>query len=124
MSRNTVPEPPEGTGAPGHRLWESVVADYVLDEHEIAILVEATRTVDLLDELDAVIRTEGAIVDSPQGRKANPAAVEARQQRICLARLLAALRMPAGEDGDEQTGARPRRRTGVRGIYGVRSAVS
>lgn len=37
----------------------------------------------------------GALVTSPQGVKANPAAVEARQQRIALARLLAALRLPS-----------------------------
>ncbi len=113
------PRPPTGTGAAGRRLWVSVVSDYEMDEHELAVLTEATRTVDLLDELDAAIRSEGAIVDSPQGRRANPAATEARQQRIVLARLLAALRMPVGEAGDEQANARPRRR-GPRGVYGVR----
>ncbi len=118
-TENDAPEPPTGTGAAGRRLWLSVVTDYDLAEHELAVLTEATRTVDLLDELDAAIRSEGAIVDSPQGRRANPAATEARQQRIVLARLLAALRMPVGEAGDEQANARPRRR-GPRGVYGVR----
>ena len=28
--------------------------------------------------------------------------------------------MPTGEDGDEQSNARPRRRVGVRGTYGIR----
>jgi hypothetical protein len=64
------------------------------------------------------------MVASPQGRKANPAAVEARQQRIALARLLAALRLPNGESGDQQSGARPQRRVGVRTPYGIRGAVS
>jgi len=118
-TENDAPEPPTGTGAAGRRLWASVTTDYDLDEHERAVLVEATRTVDVLDELDAAIRSEGAIVDSPQGRRANPAAVEARQQRVVLARLLAALRMPVGEAGDEPANARPRRR-GPRGVYGVR----
>ena len=113
------PSPPTGTGAAGRRLWLSVVTDYDLDEHERAVLVEAVRTVDVLDELDAAVRSEGAIVDGPQGSRANPAAVEARQQRIVLARLLAALRMPVGEAGDEQANARPRRR-GPRGVYSVR----
>ncbi|MDQ3452051.1 MAG: hypothetical protein M3493_05025 [Actinomycetota bacterium] len=45
--------------------------------------------------------------------------MEARQQRIALARLLAALRLPAGEV--EQ---RPQRRVGVRGTYGITGAVS
>jgi len=75
------------------------VTDYDLDQHELVVLIETVRTLDLLDRLETTIRSEGVLVDSPQGRKANPAAVEARQQRITLARLLAALRMPAGEDG-------------------------
>ena len=123
MTEN-APSPPTGTCAAGRRLWRSVVDDYSLDEHELAVLTEAVRTVDLLDKLETVIRSEGPIVESPQGRKANPAAVEARAQRIVLARLLAALRMPTGEDGDEQSNARPRRRVGVRGTYGIRGRVS
>jgi len=123
MTDNAVARPPTGTCAGGRRLWASITSDYDLDEHELAVLTEAVRTVDLLEKLEAAIRSEGAIVESSQGRKANPAAVEARQQRITLARLLAALRMPAGEDGDEQANARPRRRVGVRGTYGIRGAV-
>lgn len=97
------------------------MTDYDLDQHELVVLIETVRTLDLLDRLETTIRSEGVLVDSPQGRKANPAAVEARQQRITLARLLAALRMPAGADGDEQSTARPRRRTGVRGTHRIRA---
>ncbi len=121
---SAAPKPPTGAGVAGRRLWVSVVADFDLDEHELVLLVEATRTVDLLADLDAAVRADGALVDSPQGVKANPAAVEARQQRIALARLLAALRLPAGGEGDQQAGARPSRRVGVRGVYAVRSSAS
>ncbi len=120
----STPKAPAGTRAPGRRLWSSVVDVFDLEEHELALLVEAVRTVDLLDLLDARVRAEGPIVSSPQGDKAHPAAVEARQQRIALARLLAALRLPAGEEGDEQASARPQRRSGVRGVYGLRGVVS
>lgn len=112
--------PPVGSGAAGRRLWSSVVDVYELEEHERALLVEAVRTVDLLVQLDAAVRADGALVDSPQGMKAHPAAVEARQQRIALARLVAALRLPAGEEGDTQASARPQRRSGTRGVYGLR----
>jgi len=100
-------------------LWLSVTDVYVLEEHELAVLREAVRTVDYLDALDRRVRVDGPIVSSPQGDRAHPAAVEARQQRIALARLLAALRLPAGEV--EQ---RPQRRVGVRGTYGITGAVS
>jgi hypothetical protein len=36
-----------------------------------------------------------------------PGAVESRQQAIALPRILAALRLPAGADGDQQAGAPP-----------------
>ncbi len=49
----TKPKAPNGLRAPGRRLWQSVVDDFELEEHELALLVEAVRTVDLLDLLDA-----------------------------------------------------------------------
>ncbi len=109
---------PTGLSAAGKRLWTSVTGHYELDEHEARLLLEACRTVDLLDLLEAAVRRDGPLVSSPQGERAHPAAVEARQQRITLARLLAALRLP-----DEEADARPGRRpAGVRGVYGVRPA--
>jgi len=105
-------------------LWSSVVDLYDLDVHELALLGEAVRTLDVLADLDAAVRRDGPLVESPQGQRAHPAVVEARQQRIALARLLASLRLPSGEVGDQQVSARPQRRVGVRGTYGIRGAVS
>lgn len=119
-----VPDAPEDVGKAGLRLWRSVVDRYVFDEHELVLLREAVRTTDLLVKLDEWIRADGPLIDSPQGRKAHPAAVEARQQRIALARLMAVLRLPSGEEGDQQAGARPQRRSGMRRPYGITGAVS
>jgi hypothetical protein len=116
------PRPPAGLRAPGRRLWASIIDSYDLDEHELALVVEAVRTVDLCDTLDAAVRKDGPLIESPQGLKAHPAAVEARQQRIALARLLAALRMPAGEGADQAQDRRPQRRGGVKGVYQIKGA--
>ena len=124
MSRSDVPKAPPETRAPGRRLWESVTTDYDLDEHEVVLLIEAVRTVDMLDVLDVAVRRDGPLLEGPQGTRAHPAAVEARQQRIALARLLAALRLPSGDVGDAKVSARPQRRSGARGVYGIRGAVS
>lgn len=51
------------------------------------------------------------------GQRVHPALVEARQLRIALARLIAALPLPAGDEDDQAAGRRPQRRVGVRGIY-------
>lgn len=107
-------------GPSGRALWDSVVTDYELEEHELALLREACRTVDLLDGLAAIAAADGLVVDGGKaGPKTHPALVEARQLKIALARLLAALRLPSGEAGDHQASARPQRRVGPRGVYRV-----
>ena len=116
-----IPKPPTGARASGIRLWDSVLSEYELEEHEMALLREAVRLVDVLDALDRVVRAEGVLHDTPQGLRAHPAVVESRQQKIALARLLAALRLPAGEEEAGET-RRPQRRVGVRGMYAIRGA--
>jgi hypothetical protein len=96
---------PAGLKAAGRRLWEEVTARFELEEHEARLLVEAARTVDVLELLDAAVRRDGPLVEGPQGERAHPGAVEARQQRIALARLLAALRLPDETDQRHGRGA-------------------
>jgi hypothetical protein len=95
-----------------------VVKEYELEEHELLLLREMVRTVDALDVLEARVAADGVMLSRSQGERAHPALVEARQQRITLAGLQAALRLPAGEES-EQDQRRPQRRMGVRGVYGV-----
>src|SRR6266545_3137037 len=99
-----APKAPAGLRVAGRRLWTAITEEY------------------LRDELEGIVRRDGPLIDTPQGQRAHPAAVELRQQRITLARLLAALRMPAGEEDDQPTGRRPQRRTGARGTYQMRNA--
>jgi hypothetical protein len=105
-------------------LWRDVLSKYVLEEHELALLRECVRTVDQLDALHAIAEAEGLMVQGPHGSKPHPAVSEARQQKIALARLTAALRLPAGLEEDGRTGLRrPQRRVGVRGVYSLRDAL-
>lgn len=119
---DTAPDPPEDAGASGRRLWVDVLGKYELEEHELALLKEAVRSVDLLDDLAAVVAADGLMVEGPHGSKVHPALTEARQLRITLARVLAALRLPAGDEDDPAASRRPQRRAGVRGIYGVEAS--
>lgn len=98
---------PAGTRAAGRRLWRSVVDAFDLEEHELALLREAVRTVDQLDQLAAVVAEDGPMVDG----KVHPALTESRQLRPVLARLLASLRVPEDDD------TRPQRRGAARGTY-------
>lgn len=102
--------------ATGTRLYASVTAQFDLGDHELSLLLQAARTADLLEDLQDRIDTDGVMVDG----KVHPAVVELRQQRICLARLLVALRVPDPDD-DDSGGGRTQRR-GIRGVYGMGGA--
>ncbi len=113
MTNTPDTETPTGLKWSGRKLWQAVVTDYELSEHETGLLLQACRTVDLLDQLQARLDADGPIIDSPQGLKAHPAAAELRQQRITLARLVAALGLPTGLV--EEPAKRQRR--SARGVY-------
>ena len=121
MAKRKIPGVPAGTGLNGGKLWRDVLSKYELEQHELGLLREMVRTTDLLDKLAGILRREGLMVAGAHGgSKPHPALVESRQQKIALARLTAALRLPAGdEDENPAVGRRPQRRVGVRGIYSL-----
>ncbi|MET7619030.1 hypothetical protein [Streptomyces sp. NPDC005408] len=107
---------PDGLDESGTRLWESVAAPFDLDVHEQLLLLQACRTADLLDRLSAAAARGRLTVTNAKGEEVtNPVITEHRQQSLVLARLLASLRMPSGEEDE-----RPQRRGAARGSYGVR----
>lgn len=110
---------PSGLQAGGKRLWKQVLDQFELSEHEEAVLLQACRTADVLDRLQAVIDAGDVVVQSPQGMKANPAIVEFRQQALTLAKCMASLRIPMGEE--EAQGRAPQQRVGVRAPKGLKA---
>lgn len=112
----TPPPPPELRDS-GRALWVAVMIGFALDEHELALLREACRTVDNLDALTEQLELDGIMSESSQGSRVHPALPELRQQRIALARLLAALRIPTGT---QETA--PQQYRGIRGVYGIGAA--
>lgn len=120
------PRVPRGSKAAGRRLWTSVLSAFELDEHELTLLRQAVRVADLCEELQAVVEQEGPIVATEKGPRTHPAVVELRNQRILLARLIVALRVPLGDQEEapsRHAGGRLQRR-GTRGVYGIRGGVA
>jgi hypothetical protein len=113
-----IPKAPTGAGAAGCRLWRSVLSEFDLAEHELALLRQAVHVADLCEQLRATVDREGVLLDG----RTHPAMVELRQQRILLARLVVALRVPLGDQEDESGPKRTQYR-GVRGVYGLRGAM-
>jgi terminase small subunit-like protein len=122
MSGSGRPAAPRGAKASGRRLWQSIMAEYELEQHELELLKEMCRTVDQLDDLAAIVAADGLMVRGPGlAERVHPAVVEARQLRIALARLAAALRLPGRRRGvqrrqDGDTAAAAARR-GPRGLW-------
>ncbi len=102
-------------------LYDALTDLYELSPAELVLLSEAQLTADLCVELQAALDEAGVMVVGPNGPKVHPAAVELRQQRVTLARLLVALRIPADDDG-EPTGDDRTQRRGPRGVYGFGGA--
>jgi hypothetical protein len=115
---------PRGLDAAGRRLWRSLTGHYDFEEHELAVLVVACRTVDRLEDVATALADAPLTTTNARGDLvSHPLLVEQRQQSITLTRLLASLRLPTGETEDGDL-VRPQRRGGARGAYGIRGSVS
>lgn len=102
----------EQLGAAGRHLFDAVTSRFSLDEHEQLVLVQAARTADLIDRLDAA---RGDELFSATGSKVHPGVIEARMQRSTLARLLSSLRLPDDPAVDEDR----RQRRPLRGVHSM-----
>ena len=120
MAHDPIPDDdelvaPADLGPSGLAFWTTLTDTFDFDPHDLALVEEASRVKDRLDELDAVIRAEGVTITTAKGdTKAHPALVEARGQGIVLTRLVASLRLP------DDAGARTQHRGGGRGAYSAR----
>ena len=100
---------PDGLDARGAALWGRVTAEWALRHDEAELLLEACRTLDALERLQAVFDREGPM--SRDGSRVHPAAPELRQTRTVLGRLLGQLGLE-DEDGTKlptPTSARARK---------------
>jgi len=109
LSATRATRAPKELAITGKKLWNRVLKEFELAEHEELVLLQACRIADNLDRLQLDLGTGTMLLESSQGSRIHPAAVEARQQSLALAKIMASLRIPFGED-DKQ----PQNRSGVR----------
>ncbi|MGW0169193.1 hypothetical protein ACWDWT_29070 [Streptomyces sp. NPDC003343] len=96
---------PDGLGEAGLALWTEVVSEFELAPAELALLTQACRTVDELEDISAALANGPAVVHGSTGQpKASPLFAEARAHRVVLAKLLEQMALP---DADEEEGKTP-----------------
>jgi hypothetical protein len=103
-----VPEPPEGLGEPGVRLWTSIAGEFVLNAGELEILRQAVATADEIASLEAELRASSFVVAGYAGQpRPNPLLKIIQDHRLLLRRLVDSLALP---DDDQEHGMRPGQR--------------
>lgn len=92
--------PPSMLGRRGKALWRVLHNDLEFDAHEEAIVLEACRTADVIDDLADVIEKAGVMATGSTGQVVvHPAVPELRQQQAAFSRLLTALNLSDALDG-------------------------
>jgi hypothetical protein len=70
---------------------------------ETEVLLEACRTLDLIDALEAAIARDGEVIPGSKGQQVvHPAIGELRQQQVTFARLSGLLHLPNDEAAAER----------------------
>lgn len=92
--------PPAALGRRGKALWRVLHSELEFDAHEEAIVLEACRTADVIDDLAAVVEKAGVMSTGSTGQVVvHPAVPELRQQQAALSRLLTSLNLSDALDG-------------------------
>lgn len=100
MADDTKPPPPDDLETRGEALWVDVNRDLEFDDHELVLLFEACRTVDVIDRLAEAVDRDGVLSTGSTGQPViHPAVPELRQQQATLARLVTALNLSEALSG-------------------------
>ncbi len=103
------PAVPRELAPRGRKFWRNTVDAFELEAEEIELLREACRTLDNLDALARVLRTDGAMVKGSEGQqRVHPAFAEMRGARLVLGRLLKQLALPEVEAAPSEASKRAR----------------
>ncbi|MCV7309867.1 P27 family phage terminase small subunit [Mycobacterium paraffinicum] len=96
MTDSKPPRTPNGLKTRGKALFRKVVGVYVLDPAETVLLVEACKTLDRIDAMEAELTRDGLTVAGGRGQlpRPHPLLSELRETQKLASRLVAELALP------------------------------
>lgn len=98
--------------AAGRRLWGEITGALEPDELEVDTLRRACVLADRAAALDRLVKREGLMIDSSQGRKLHPAVAEARSTHSAVRQLLRTIKIV--DDGQRDRVSTPASMTTLR----------
>jgi hypothetical protein len=102
------PKPPSGLRAPGKRLWDEIVSQFIPSPGELEILRQAVRCVDEADRLEQELRKLPFTVPGFNGQpRVHPGYKVLQEHRLLIRRLIDSLNIP---DAEEEVGMTARQR--------------
>jgi P27 family predicted phage terminase small subunit len=87
-SDRRIPAAPSHLGREAKALWRSVLADFDLESHHLALLQAACEALGRTTEAREAIARDGAYVVGRFGPKAHPALATERDSRMAMTRIL------------------------------------
>ena len=90
----------ESRGTRGAALRKKLTDEYDWQAHELELVEEVCRTLDVIDELAAIVRGGVTSTGSMGQPVVHPAVAELRQQQAGLAKLLTMLNIPPLDEGE------------------------
>ena len=91
--------------------FNSVMADYSLDDHHVILLTKACESLDRIEEAREIVRKDGLTYKDRFGSpRANPAVAIERDNKIAVARLFRELGLDLAGDGKSAPPALPANR--------------
>jgi hypothetical protein len=103
-----LPKRPSGLRAPGRRLWDEVVSQFIPTAGELEILRQAAHTCDEADRLERELRKQPMMVSGYAGQpRPNPLYKVLQEHRLLIRKLVDSLNIP---DAAEEVGMTARQR--------------
>jgi hypothetical protein len=97
-----IPPVPEGLGARGAEFWREIHGVARFEPNDTALVMEACRTLDVIDALASAIATDGLFTKGSMGQDVlNPAVAELRQQQAAFGRLIGLVSLPEKEKAQD-----------------------